>query len=240
MSSPIDNFEEMHTHTARRLSRIGKSSICYNFRQSITTLDVTETDRTLLVDRYMGELDSMQSWISKLGFWRRFGSIFVLAGTVVTPALVSIQHYAMERLFWSVFGLSLGTGVVSSLLAMFSVESREVQAKMTYEMLISEGFQFLELSCAYTEFKSHRAAVSTFFTNIETLISDHNTKDLEEVKNNRLAQAQQTQPIPMRTTTMHVPVLSRAPSRAQSPRRQEPNGAISLEIKDVKENQGNG
>lgn len=178
-----DDYKNIHVSTFNYLRKTKPASITRRFRETLLRIDISEHDRTLFVDRFLREICALQTWIKRLGIFRRIGNSYVMVSSVVTPALVSINHVASDELFWSVFATSLSTGIISAFLSLFSVESRELAAIETYNQLVSEGFTFLELSGPYAQHVTHSDAINTFWERVENTLNTQTDTDLALRKN---------------------------------------------------------
>jgi hypothetical protein len=110
---------------------------------------------------------------------RRFsnvGNIVVQIGSLVIPALLSIQHLDDNRsgyVFWSTWGISLATGVAANMLSLFKVAKKKSVYTRVYDKLLSEGFKYLQLSDSYESKNpvgAHERLFPEFFAKVESML----------------------------------------------------------------------
>jgi len=81
----------------------------------------------------------------------------ITVGSLIVPALLSVQgpdatspHTA--TIYWSTWVISLLVTMCNALIAMIKLDKRYYLVHTTLELLISEGWQFLELTAKYSGF----------------------------------------------------------------------------------------
>lgn len=81
----------------------------------------------------------------------------ITVGSLIVPALLSVQGPEatsphVTTIYWSTWVISLLVTMCNALIAMIKLDKRYYLVHTTLELLISEGWQFLELTAKYSGF----------------------------------------------------------------------------------------
>jgi len=102
--------------------------------------DLTHEEKLIFVRRILHILQKLNTRKRRFTNAKNVANVVVQIGSVITPALVSIQ--ASYDVYWSLFGVSLATGVLTTLLNLFSAERLSLMFSRSYEHMLSESFKF--------------------------------------------------------------------------------------------------
>jgi hypothetical protein len=99
----------------------------------------------------------MQARACRIAAFFHVSRTIITVGSLIVPALLSVQgpdatspHVA--TIYWSTWVISLLVTMCNALIAMIKLDKRYYLVHTTLELLISEGWQFLELTAKYSGF----------------------------------------------------------------------------------------
>ena len=146
------------------------------FRRAIEMTDLPANRKVLFINRFVRHVEDLE--IKKRRTTRMAAVLngTVSIGSVVTPALLSIQiipEDGSNYIFWVTWGVSLLTGISTAFLSLFKLnQAKEVYADVL-RRLISEGSKYLSLTDSYAtkyELNAHDAQFPLFSSNVEAII----------------------------------------------------------------------
>ena len=145
----------------------------------IDTLELSDTERYIIKKRFVHEVvhyDNKASRCKKTYNGFRF---LVTSGSLLIPALLSIQQIEgtsdqfKSNIYWTTWALSLAVTTCNGFIQLFSLDKNYFTYSIIMEKLKTEGWQFLQLSGKYDDYKTHKEAYKYFCNNIETLKIKH-------------------------------------------------------------------
>ena len=169
-------LSELHRELRDRQTKTSKF-----FRRIIEVIDLSVEHKVVFVDRYIGALERLERVRKKTRAAAGIGNTIVQIGSVITPALISIQHIEESTggsggiIFWLCWGTSVLTGISTTLLSLFKINKKEAVYSNALRKLESEGFRYVELSDRYRTddpVDAHERLFSTFFTHVESILLD--------------------------------------------------------------------
>ena len=161
-------------------------------RDAIGTTTLTLDQKSTLTARFLSLLREYR--IRSFRYSCSFNTlrIIITVGSLIVPALLSVQYAAgnvnsstaniSTEVYWIVWNLSLFVTISNGVMTLMKVDKKYFTLNTTYEHLISEGWQFIQLSGKYSGFYTP-AAVAThnnqfvFFCN---MIEKIRMKQVEE------------------------------------------------------------
>lgn len=99
--------------------------------------------------------------------------LVTIIGGVTVPALVSLNvrnKDVVSTLAWVTFGVSLAVALAAAVEGFFRYGDRWRHYRRATEVLKSLGWQFLELTGPYSDWKTHENAYPAFAAQVEALI----------------------------------------------------------------------
>ena len=176
------------------------------FRRIINELDLSNYQKIIIYDRYLKTVEYYFCSKRCYDFLYYIMKFLIQSCSIVVPALLSIEYFfedstvfinenesvPLEELFdeittdninnpifWSVWGLSLLVGLLTNIIGLFGIDSKFFTTGQTYLKLISEGWQYFELTGKYSVpdnkrsdkhvVNSHRTQFNNFCNEIEKL-----------------------------------------------------------------------
>ena len=119
--------------------------------RSITSL--TPIQIRVIELRYLSLLKTYSSRIIYIDFFHHFTRSFVSLGSVIVPALLSIQSPTSPSsvgLYWTTWLISLLVTSFHNLVTIFRFDKKYFAIHNTYEKLQTEGWSYLQLSGRYS------------------------------------------------------------------------------------------
>jgi len=155
--------------------------------QENDTLDARSKD--ILRERYVNIVDKIEIGAKRSSFWFMTFSSLTTVGSIIVPALISIQDKTFEvnsteieqrqhqnNIYWASWGISLTVTMSNAMVRLFSFDKTAITRKLRMSHLKSEGWLFLELAGNYSEFETLQDAFQTFCNNVERI----KTEQVEE------------------------------------------------------------
>lgn len=143
---------------------------------------LTSLSKSILRDRYVRIVNGLEVSAKRSNFWFMAFSSITTVGSIIVPALISIQDKTFEvnstseetlqhnnNIYWASWGISLLVTISNAIVRLFSFDKTAITRKLRMSHLKSEGWLFLELSGEYALFSSHQDAFQTFCNNIERI-----------------------------------------------------------------------
>lgn len=155
--------------------------------QEDDTLDTRSKD--ILRERYVNMVNKIEIGSKRSSFWFMTFSSLTTIGSIIVPALISIQDKTFEinsteiekrehenNIYWASWAISLMVTMSNGLVRLFNFDKTAITRKLRLNHLKSEGWLFLELAGNYSEFRTLQDAFQTFCNNVERI----KTEQVEE------------------------------------------------------------
>ena len=104
----------------------------------------------------------------------------IQTGSILTPGLLSIQHIFDDQqpniIYWATWGISLIVGLLANYISLFGLDKKYFTYEKSYNLLVSYGWQYLQLSGRYSTLDiedgivSHETMFVKFCDDIEHVI----------------------------------------------------------------------
>lgn len=131
-------------------------------------LDITDAQRHILYYRYVSVVDSYERSHCRANFIYTWLRAMVTIGSLVTPALLTVQRDATIGVYWLTFALSLVVTIANATTELFSLQKRTHVYWLTFKKLESEGWKYVSSSGKYAG-QTHANSFAAFTTNVETM-----------------------------------------------------------------------
>jgi len=180
----------------------------------IDKLNLTELNKMIIVNRYVRLIQKLDTLTYNTTFMFNFLSILITIGSIMVPALLSIEKKAFflnynvnitdtstmngdsekqtdiqaHYIFWLTFSLSIVVTMSNGIIKLFSIDKTYIIRHLRYNDLNRQGWLFFSLSGPYTKYNTHNEAIRTFLFNVEKL---RTTQILEEFTPETSAQKEQ-------------------------------------------------
>jgi hypothetical protein len=153
------------------------------FGDLINSLDLEERQKHILKSRWLDQV----AWMERktVHARNRYYALRLTAiiGGLIVPALIGLNFEGSTShiLRWVVFALSLIVAICSAMEEFFKYGERWRHYRQTVETLKSEGWQFIQLSGAYSRRNSHAHAYEKFAGRVEAILQEDVRKYISEV-----------------------------------------------------------
>ena len=135
------------------------------FRIALQKTNLDELKKIIFQERFLQVLTTFESRCFRLDWFFHTLRILVTVGSLIVPALLSIQYsdtsastsikdpdsFAYE-IYWATWVISLLVTTSNGIVSVFKIDKKYYFVHTTMEQLRSEGWQYLELSGRYSGF----------------------------------------------------------------------------------------
>jgi hypothetical protein len=126
------------------------------FDGAFNLVELTPVQKSVLKHRFMPLLYHLRIRTHRVSVLFHIGRIIVTVGSLIVPALLSIQMSGSGEniTYWSTWTISLFVTICNALLTLFKLDKRYYYLHTCLEQLHSEGWQYIELSGKYSGFNT--------------------------------------------------------------------------------------
>ena len=138
-----------------------RSTPIYPFERALQTVKLSPTQEVILRERYVPLILNMRHRARRLTCLFFFGHTSMTIGSLLVPALLSIQYSTASGdylrhislgVYWATWLLSLYVTIINGLMTLFKMDKRYYLAHTMMEQMTSEGWQYLMLTSKYSGF----------------------------------------------------------------------------------------
>ena len=165
----------------------------HSMEEAIEATPLTTIQKSILKLRFLSLLYEYRNRSIRYSYSFNTLRIIISIGSLIVPALLSIQYtpgtsttqgglQTNVEMYWIIWTLSLLVTISNAIVALLKVDKKYYTLNTTYEHLLSEGWQFIELSGKYSGFYLP-SEISThqnqfiFFCNVLEKIRMRNVQD---------------------------------------------------------------
>jgi len=162
--------------------------------EALEVIPLTGIQRSILQLRYISLLREYRARSGRYSYFFNGLRIIISVGSLIVPALLSVQYTpgsssATEgisqmtvHMYWVVWVLSLTVTISNAVIALLKVDKKYYTLNTTYQQLLSEGWQFIELSGKYSGFYTPNVVCThsnqfIYFCNVLEKIRMRNVQD---------------------------------------------------------------
>lgn len=113
-------------------------------------LDLEPYKKIVLQDRYLTVLRNFHLRANRLTYMFYISRITVTVGSILVPALLSVQMNTETIMFWTAWVISICVTICNGLITLFKLDKKYYFIHTTLEMMHSEGWQYVGLSGRYS------------------------------------------------------------------------------------------
>lgn len=130
------------------------------FELSFPLLKINAVQKSVIENRFIPLLKHLRWRTWRTAFLFNGGRIILTVGSLIVPALLSIQPSETAgtpraaAIYWSTWVVSLFVTICNALLTLFKVDKRYYYLHTCMEQLVSDGWQYIELSGKYSGFNT--------------------------------------------------------------------------------------
>ena len=153
--------------------------------------------------RYLDLINKYKYRIIYIDFLYHFSRGFISIGSVLVPALLSIQTPSSSYsvlLYWMTWGISISVTILHNILTIFRYDKKYFGIHSTLEKLESEGWHYLQLSGRYNHYYNHHPTHQNQFTHFTNTIEKLKMSQIDEEYNSSSSNKLNTINIPNNTS----------------------------------------
>lgn len=180
----------------------GRRYFSQNVRRITNMIQLPAEKKVILFDRYIYLTEHYQRRNDKYTAAYMILHFLIQTGSILTPALLSIQHFfasqsdssgdadnssssdsmytngiynADNPIYWTTWAISVMVGLLTNYVSLFKIDKKYYRVKETYNKLVTEGWEYYELSGKYEthpdeeEEATHLSRFKIFCKEIENL-----------------------------------------------------------------------
>ncbi len=126
------------------------------FEIALQTTRLDPTRRTMILNRYSPLLKMLRRRARWISLYFHTVRTIVTVGSLLVPALLSIQNSTVANIsvdvYWTTWIVSLLVTISNGLQSLFKIDKKYYQTNTVLEQLISEGWQYIQLTAKYSGF----------------------------------------------------------------------------------------
>jgi len=126
------------------------------FERALADITISPLHKRILMERYNGLLLSMDMRVFRIALFFHASRGIVTVGSLIVPALLSIQYTNGTNtnlgIYWTTWVLSLMVTVCNGMMTLLKLDKIYYHLHTVREQLISDGWQYLELTGKYSGF----------------------------------------------------------------------------------------
>ena len=122
------------------------------FEMALATVPLNDLQRAVMEGRYIPLVTHLRTRTAQISFMFHTSRIIITVGSLIVPALLSIQGVSNTNvgIYWGTWIVSLFVTICNALLALFKFDKRYYYLHTVLEQMISEGWQYIELTGKYS------------------------------------------------------------------------------------------
>lgn len=134
------------------------------FYPILQEIDLSPVQKRILEERYLSLINETNRRTFRISILYNVSHTIVTVGSIIVPALLSIQYTDTSsivssdardtnyEIYWATWVISLLVTICNGLLTLFKIDKKYLYLHTNLEHLISEGWQYAELSGRYSGF----------------------------------------------------------------------------------------
>jgi hypothetical protein len=117
---------------------------------AIQLIDLDDSKKKIIIYRFTALLREYRGRSFRYSISFHVLRITITVGSLIVPALLSVQGAAMSTIvYWCVWVLSLCVTISNGIMTLFKVDKKYYVLHTTFHHLVSEGWQYIELTGRY-------------------------------------------------------------------------------------------
>lgn len=152
---------------------------------AVDTTNLSEIQKLTLKSRLISLLEEYNTRAFLFSFTFNTFRITITVGSLIVPALLSVQHTSTQQnqlsqeVYWIVWIVSLMVTISNGIMSLLKIDKKYFTLNTTYQHLLSESWQFIHLTGAYngaftpTTAATHQNQYIYFSNKIEKIRMKH-------------------------------------------------------------------
>lgn len=127
------------------------------FEHALTCVPMTPLQQSIITGRYIPMIRHIRYRTKMTSVMFNSSRVIITVGSLIVPALLSIQGLGNSNpdIYWSTWVVSLLVTICNALVSLFKYDKRYYYLHTILEKLISEGWQYIELTGRYSGYHTH-------------------------------------------------------------------------------------
>jgi len=199
--------------------------ITTNFDNALSSVNLTPLQHNVIIGRYVPLIKHIRTRTTRVSLMFHTSRIIITVGSLIVPALLSIQGMSPTNIaiYWSTWTVSLLVSICNAMIALFKYDKKYYYLHTIQEKLISEGWQYIELTGKYSGFHTpgklatHENQFVFFCHSIEKIrmkqveeeyykLSDNHTQQQGSQTNTQETKSQLIPPTPQQGELNYIPL----------------------------------
>jgi hypothetical protein len=195
------------------------------FERALADITLSALHKRILMERYNTLLLSMESRVFRISVFFHASRAIVTVGSLIVPALLSIQYTnsgsANLGIYWTTWVFSLLVTVCNGMMTLLKLDKTYYHLHTVYEQLISDGWQYLELTGKYSGFHTphhhptHENQFIFFCHSVEKIRMQQIQEEYVRVTETSQQGTQQTKEVAKGTTAAPPSMLPPTPQQGE-------------------------
>ena len=231
---------------------IGRTFFTEEFQAYINahSNDISEEERVYMKMRYLRTLAKLDESTKRCGFWYTGLGSVVTVGSLIVPALISVQDRPVQsnadtedkaqhenNVYWTVWGISLAVTASNAIIKMLQLDKTYITRNIRLNQLKSEGTRYLACSGAYAQCATRQERFRLFTDNVERIKAEQTLEEFTHQRSgNELAASQLVTggyPDTQVNTVQQINVPSQATVQSVETEDYEPSGPTMSSQPDI-------
>lgn len=126
------------------------------FDTALSNVALTPLQQSIVTGRYVPLVRHIRGRTARVSIIFHSSRIVITVGSLIVPALLSIQGAASVNttIYWATWVVSLMVTICNALMALFKFDKRYYYLHTILEKLVSEGWQYIELTGKYSGYNT--------------------------------------------------------------------------------------
>jgi len=127
-----------------------------SFLQALATVTLPPEKRIYMEERYIRILHVAHDRSKRMTLYFNLNRTIITIGSIIVPALLSIQHFDVSLqvlsqigIYWTTWVLSLMVTISNGLVTLYKLDKKFYLLHTSYEQMKSEGWQYIALTGHY-------------------------------------------------------------------------------------------
>lgn len=126
------------------------------FEETLELVQLEPLQKAIIKQRYLPLLKGLRLQTLRLAVFFHLSRYIITVGSLIVPALLSIQNTGSltldQKVYWATWVISLMVTISNGLMTLFKMDKHYFHLHTVREQLISDGWQYLELTGKYSGF----------------------------------------------------------------------------------------
>jgi len=126
------------------------------FEETLELIELEPLHKAIIKQRYIPLLKGLRMQTLRLALFFHMSRYIITVGSLIVPALLSIQNTGSptidQKVYWATWVISLMVTISNGLMTLFKMDKHYFHLHTVREQLISDGWQYLELTGKYSGF----------------------------------------------------------------------------------------